>query len=76
LDRKLIASLEVDAGGIMTVLQLLLTVLLAGLNQMFESHYGPLGVLCLFLLGVGFRDRDPTCLSAGAVFFVLLMLQA
>jgi hypothetical protein len=60
----------------MILIQLLSTVLLMGLNQLFASRYGALGVLCLFLLGVGLRARNTACLSAGAVIFVLLMTQA
>jgi hypothetical protein len=52
------------------------TVVTAGAEQLFQTRYGALGVLCLFLLGAGFRSRDTACLSAGAVVFVLLMTQA
>lgn len=60
----------------MVVVQLLVTVLLLGLDQLFQSRFGALGVLCLFLLGAGLRARNTACLSAGAVVFVLLMTQA
>jgi len=60
----------------MICIQLLSTVFLVGLNQLFTSRFGPLGVLCLFLLGVGLRARNAACLSSGAVIFVLLMTQA
>jgi hypothetical protein len=58
------------------VIQLLFAAFTVGLGQLLQSRYGPLGILCLFLLGVGFRARNMTCLSAGAVIFVLLMTQA
>jgi hypothetical protein len=58
------------------VFQLVGTVVTAGAEQLFQTRYGALGVLCLFLLGAGFRSRDTACLSAGAVVFVLLMTQA
>lgn len=60
----------------MIVVQLLSAVFTVGLGQLLQSRYGALGVLCMFLLGVGLRARNATCLSAGAVIFVLLMAQA
>lgn len=60
----------------MIVVQLLSAVFTVGLGQLLQSRYGALGVLCMFLLGVGLRARNTTCLSAGAVIFVLLMAQA
>lgn len=59
----------------MVVLDLLCTVFTIGLGQLFQSRYGALGVLCLFLLGFGCRARNTWCLSVGAVIFVLLMTQ-
>ncbi|WP_234024456.1 hypothetical protein [Streptomyces sp. HGB0020] len=76
MDWNLIASQEVFAGGVMIALQLLCTVFLMGLDQLFQSRFGALGILCLFLLGVGVRARNTACLSVGAVVFVLLMTQA
>jgi hypothetical protein len=58
------------------IVQLLSAVFTVGLGQLLQSRYGALGILCLFLLGVGFRSRNTACLSAGAVIFVLLMTQA
>lgn len=63
-------------GAVMVVIQLLSTVLLLGMDQLVQSRFGALGVLCLLLLGVGIRARNTTCLSAGAVIFFLLMAQA
>lgn len=60
----------------MIVFQLLSTVFLLGLDQLFQSRFGALGVLCLFLFAVGLRARNTTCLCVGAVIFVLLMAQA
>ncbi|MFJ2234311.1 hypothetical protein [Streptomyces sp. NPDC087859] len=60
----------------MVVVQLLSAALLVGLDQLFQSRYGALGVLCLFLLAVGLKARNTACLSVGAVIFVLLMTQA
>ncbi|MEV6538354.1 hypothetical protein [Streptomyces sp. NPDC051665] len=60
----------------MIVVQLLAAIFTLGLDQLLQSRYGALGVLCMFLLGVGLRARNTTCLSAGAVIFVLLMTQA
>ncbi|MEV5527774.1 hypothetical protein [Streptomyces prunicolor] len=58
------------------IVQLVFEVFTVGLGQLLQSRYGALGILCLFLLGVGLRSRDTTCLCAGAVVFVLLMTQA
>jgi hypothetical protein len=56
--------------------QLLAAVFAVGVDQLLQSRYGALGILCMFLLGVGLRARNTACLSAGAVVFVLLMTQA
>jgi len=47
-----------------------------GVEQLMQSRYGAPGLLCLFLLGVGYKARNATCMSVGAVIFVLLMTQA
>lgn len=60
----------------MIVFQLLSAVAVLAVDQLFQTRYGTLGVLCLTLVAVGFRARNTTCLSVGAVVFVLLMLQA
>ncbi|MGW5471849.1 hypothetical protein [Streptomyces chartreusis] len=60
---------------VQVLIQLLITALGMGFNQLFQSRYGPLGVLCLFLLGIGFRTRDTTCLCVGTVLVVILMSQ-
>lgn len=56
--------------------ELLRAVVSLGVEQLVQSRYGALGLLCLFLIGVGFRARNTTCMSVGAVIFVLLMTQA
>ncbi|MFJ9907039.1 hypothetical protein ACIRVK_29790 [Streptomyces sp. NPDC101152] len=60
----------------MVFFQLVGAVVALGAQHLFQSRYGTLGFLCLFLLGAGFRARNTACLSAGAVIFVLLMTQA
>ncbi|MFJ9376047.1 hypothetical protein [Streptomyces sp. NPDC101455] len=60
----------------MIFLELLGAVMSLGVEQLMQSRYGALGLLCLFLLGVGFKARNTTCMSVGAVIFVLLMTQA
>ncbi|MEV7739043.1 hypothetical protein AB0O75_44590 [Streptomyces sp. NPDC088921] len=60
----------------MIVFQLVSAVAALAVDQLLETRYGILGVLCLILVAVGFRARNTTCLSVGAVVFVLLMLQA
>lgn len=60
----------------MVVIQLLVTALLLGMDHVVQSRYGALGVLFLFLLGIGLRARNTACLSASAVVFFLLMTQA
>ncbi|WP_234336889.1 hypothetical protein [Streptomyces xylophagus] len=46
------------------------------IKQLMQSRYGAPGLLCFFLLAVGLKARNATCMSAGAVIFVLLMTQA
>lgn len=60
----------------MVVIELLGAVMALGIEQLLQSRYGALGLLCLFLIGVGLRARNTACLSVGAVIFVLLMTQA
>ncbi|MFG2371264.1 hypothetical protein ACGFY9_07285 [Streptomyces sp. NPDC048504] len=60
----------------MVVIELLGAVMTLGIEQLLQSRYGALGLLCLFLIGVGLRARNNACLSVGAVIFVLLMTQA
>jgi hypothetical protein len=60
----------------MIAFQVLLAVLAMGLDQLIQSRYGGLGVLGLFLLGVGIKARSTTCSSLGAVMLVLLLTQA
>ncbi|MEV4788018.1 hypothetical protein [Streptomyces tuirus] len=44
-------------------------------TRLLEARYGSSGVLCLFLLGVGVRTRNPTCLTIAAVLLGLLLAQ-
>ncbi|MFJ4282832.1 hypothetical protein [Streptomyces massasporeus] len=44
-------------------------------TRLLETRYGSSGVLCLLLLGVGFRTRNPTCLTIAAVLLGLLLAQ-
>ncbi|MFI5885292.1 hypothetical protein [Streptomyces sp. NPDC051554] len=60
----------------MVVIELLGAVMALGIEQLLQSRYGALGLLCLFLIGVGLKARNTACLSVGAVIFVLLMTQA
>ncbi|WP_280846318.1 MULTISPECIES: hypothetical protein [unclassified Streptomyces] len=45
-------------------------------DQLFTSRFGPIGVVCLLLVGAGLKARNTACVSTGAVIFVVLMLQA
>ena len=60
----------------MISLELLRAVVSLGVEQLMQSRYGALGLLCLFLLTVGYKARNTACLTAGAVIFALLMTQA
>ncbi|WP_019062564.1 hypothetical protein [Streptomyces prunicolor] len=60
----------------MISLELLRAVVSLGVEQLMQYRYGALGLLCLFLLSVGYKVRNTTCMSVGAVIFVLLMTQA
>ncbi|WP_329244886.1 hypothetical protein [Streptomyces canus] len=60
----------------MVVFQLLSAVAILAVDQLFQTRYGALGILCLILVGAGFRARNTACLSLGALVFVLLMVQA
>ncbi|OAH13287.1 hypothetical protein [Streptomyces jeddahensis] len=60
----------------MVLFQLLSTVVVLGFEQLVQWEYGPMGMVCLCLLAVGMRMRNSTCVSLGAVVFVLLMVQA
>ena len=60
----------------MVVAELLRTVMALEIKHLMQSHYGAPGLLCLFLLAVGLKARNATCMSVGAVIFVLLMTQA
>ncbi|MET9160261.1 hypothetical protein ABZX56_21245 [Streptomyces parvulus] len=60
----------------MVLTQILSAVLMMGLDQLIRSRYGALGMLCLCLLAIGIRARNSTCVSVGAVLFLLLMAQA
>ncbi|MDX3693495.1 hypothetical protein [Streptomyces europaeiscabiei] len=60
----------------MAFLQLLLTVTVLGVEQLFKTRYGALGLTFLVLFSIGVRTRNTTFLSAGVVVFLLLMAQA
>lgn len=60
----------------MVLLRLVSTVLTLGAEQWLTSRYGALGVLCLFCVGVGLKAHNTKCTCAGALIFVLLMIQA
>ncbi|MGI5369076.1 hypothetical protein C9J60_19670 [Streptomyces sp. A244] len=44
-------------------------------ERIFEMRYGTSGMLFLFLLGVGVRTRNPTCLTIAAVLLALLLAE-
>jgi hypothetical protein len=60
----------------MAFFQLLSAVLGLGLEQLIQWRYGAMGLVCLVLIAGGVRARNSTCLTVGAVLFVLLMTQA
>lgn len=60
----------------MVVIELLEAVTTLGIEQLLQSRYGALGVLCLILVGIGLKARNTPCLATGAVIFALLMTQA
>ncbi|MFF8398955.1 hypothetical protein [Streptomyces sp. NPDC016172] len=59
----------------MKLVQLLSALFSLTFERMIETRYGPSGMLCLFLLGVGLRTRNPTCLTIAAVLMGLLLAQ-
>jgi hypothetical protein len=56
--------------------ELLRAVLTLGIEQLLQTRYGILGLLCVVLLTIGLRARNATCLTVGAVLLMLLMTQA
>jgi hypothetical protein len=54
-------------------LQLVGVVLVLGFEQLVQWKLGPMGLVALFLLGVGVKARNSTCASLGAVILLLLM---
>ncbi|MFF5304879.1 hypothetical protein ACFY5F_36560 [Streptomyces sp. NPDC013161] len=48
---------------------------LGGEGEDVQLRYGALGLLCLFLLGVGIKARNTACLSAEVLVFALLVAQ-
>nr|WSY53750.1 hypothetical protein OG999_28995 [Streptomyces sp. NBC_00886] len=58
----------------MPLLEMLLSTLGIGFEQIVQWHYGPMGIVALLLLGIGLRARNSTCASMGAVVLLLLML--
>lgn len=61
--------------GSVIFLELLGAVVSLGMEQLMQYRDGALGLLCLFLLGIGLKARNTTCMSVGALIFVLLMTQ-
>ncbi|MFI5806581.1 hypothetical protein [Streptomyces sp. NPDC051561] len=47
-----------------------------GLELLMQTRFGFLGALCFLLFVVGVKARNTKCTTAGALVFVLLMLQA
>ncbi|MFJ7293212.1 hypothetical protein [Streptomyces collinus] len=45
------------------------------IERLFEMRYGTSGMLFLFLLGVGVRTRNPTCLTIAAVLLGLMLAE-
>ncbi|MEV0911662.1 hypothetical protein [Streptomyces hokutonensis] len=60
----------------MPLVEMLLSTLGIGFEQIVQWRYGPMGIVALVLLGIGLRARNATCASVGAVVLVLLMVQA
>jgi hypothetical protein len=58
----------------MPALEIGLTILGMGVEQLVQWHYGWLGIVALLLLGIGLRARNSTCASLGAVMLLLLMI--
>ncbi|MEU1053018.1 hypothetical protein [Streptomyces sp. NPDC005876] len=56
--------------------QLLSVVLTALVDHLIHTSLGALFLVCLALVGIGLRLRDPACVSVGTVLFLLLMAQA
>ncbi|WP_106434179.1 hypothetical protein [Streptomyces viridochromogenes] len=54
-------------------LQFVGVVLALGCEQLVQWKLGAMGLVALFLLGVGVKARNSTCASLGAVILLLLM---
>ncbi|WP_235989806.1 hypothetical protein [Streptomyces ureilyticus] len=57
-------------------MQLIPAVAVVGFQEAMQWKFGPLGIACLVLLGIGLKARSTTCTTVGAVVLVLLMTQA
>ncbi|WP_320780746.1 hypothetical protein [Streptomyces sp. CRN 30] len=55
----------------MPLIALLSAVLLAGVEQLIEWRYGPMGIIGLLLLTIGLKARSPLCSSIGAVVLAM-----
>lgn len=58
----------------MPLLEIVLSILGAGFEQIVQWHYGAMGVVALLLLSIGLRARSSTRASVGAVILLLLMI--
>ncbi|MFD1828795.1 MULTISPECIES: hypothetical protein [Streptomyces] len=49
---------------------------LAALEQLVESRFGLVGAFGLIMLTIGYRERNATCSSIGALVLTLLLVPA
>ncbi|WP_114257482.1 hypothetical protein [Streptomyces sp. Go-475] len=54
-------------------LQFVGVVLVLGFEQLVQWKLGAMGMVALFLLAVGLKARNSTCVSLGAVILLILM---
>ncbi|WP_420311137.1 hypothetical protein ACOB87_20185 [Streptomyces sp. YS-B37] len=58
----------------MPLLEIVLSILGIGIEQIVQWRYGAMGIVALLLLSIGLRARNSTCASVGAVILLLLMI--
>ncbi|WP_405841388.1 hypothetical protein [Streptomyces sp. NBC_01518] len=58
----------------MPLLEIVVSILGIGFEQIVQWHYGAMGIVALLLLSIGLRARNSTCASVGAVILLLLMI--
>ncbi|WP_327403070.1 hypothetical protein OG194_25205 [Streptomyces sp. NBC_01288] len=58
----------------MPLLEIALSILRIGFEQIVQWRYGAMGIVALLLLSIGLRARNSTCASVGAVILLLLMI--